>query len=55
MLQGRARVVQVLDVGRARPVAQVRQVCDKGGIVEELLRREVIEVGWVREGLDELE
>jgi hypothetical protein len=53
--QGRARVRQVFEVGRAAPVAQVGEVGDKGGLGEDLLRREVVEIVWVGEGLDELE
>lgn len=42
--QGRARVGQVLEVGRLAPVLEIGEVCDKGGLVEELLGGEVVEV-----------
>lgn len=54
MAQGRARVRQVLEVRRPGPVPQVGEVGDEGGLREELLRREVVEVEGVGERLDEL-
>ncbi len=54
MSQRRARVRQVLEVRRSAPVLQVGEVGDKGGLGQEFLRREVVEVEWVRERLDKL-
>lgn len=54
VLERRARVRQVFQVRRFRPVLQVGEVGDKGGLCEELLRREVVEVQWVCEGLNKL-
>lgn len=42
MLQGRARIDEVLDVGRAGPVSEVAEVCDEGWFVQELLGCEVV-------------
>lgn len=55
MSQRRAGIRQVLEVRRPRPVLQVGEVGDKGGLREELLGGEVVEIERVREGLDELE
>jgi hypothetical protein len=52
--QGWPRVRQVLEVRRPGPVLQVGQVGDEGGLGEELLGGEVVEVERVGEGLDEL-
>jgi hypothetical protein len=54
VLERRARVRQVLYVGRPRPVEEVGQVGDEGGLVDDLLRGEVVQVARVGEGLDEL-
>lgn len=53
--QRRARVVQVLEVRRARPVLQVGEVGDEGGLGEELLVGEIVEIEGIGKGLDELE
>lgn len=42
VLQGRARIYEVLDVGRAGPVSEVAEVCDEGWFVQELLGCEVV-------------
>lgn len=55
MPQRRARVRQVFEVGRSRPVLQIGQVCDEGRLGQVLLRGEVVEVGRVGERLHELE
>lgn len=52
--QRRPRVDEVLEVGRLSPVLQVGEVGDKGGLRQELLRGEVVEVIGVGEGLDKL-
>lgn len=52
--QRRARIYQVLEIWRLGPVSQVREVRDEGGLIEEFLRGEVVEIVWVSEGLDEL-
>lgn len=52
--QRRPRVDEVLEIRRLGPVLQVSQVGDEGGLREQLLRREVVEVVGVRERLDEL-
>ena len=54
VLQGRAGIGQVLEVGRALPVLEVGQVGDEGGLAQVFLRREVVEVEGVSERLDEL-
>ena len=54
VLEGRAGVVQVRDIGGSGPILQVGEVRDKGGIVEEFLGCEMIQVEGVCEGLDEL-
>lgn len=45
---------QVLEVGRARPVLQVVEVGDEGGVREKLAGSEVVEILRVRERLDKL-
>lgn len=55
MLEGRAGVVQVLEIGRSGPVSQVGKVCDEGRFAKEFLGCEVIQVEGVRERLDKLE
>lgn len=55
MFERGARVRQVFQVRRFRPVLQVREVRDKRRLCEELLRREVVEVKRVCEGLHKLE
>ena len=52
--QRRTRIRQVLEIRRSRPVLRVSEVGDKGGLREELLGGEVIEIERVREGLDKL-
>lgn len=52
--QRRPRVRQVLEVRRLGPVLQVVEVGDKGGLGEELLGGEVVEVVRVGERLDKL-
>ena len=52
--QRRAREGQVFKVRRTRPVLEIVQVGDKGGLAEELLRSEVVEVEGVRERLNKL-
>jgi hypothetical protein len=54
VLQRRARVDQVFQIRRLAPISEVCQVRDKGGIREELLRCEVVQVERVGEGLYEL-
>lgn len=51
----RARIRQVLEVGRPSPVLQVVEVSHEGGLGEELLGGNMVEVVGVREGLDELD
>jgi hypothetical protein len=48
------RICQVFEVWRPAPVLQVGEVGDKRGLGEEFLRREVVEVEWVCEGLNKL-
>lgn len=55
MPQRRPGIREVLDVRRPRPVLEVGEVGDKGGLREEFLGREVVEVEGVGEGLDELQ
>lgn len=50
-----ARVGQVLQVGGPAPVLQVLEVLDKGGLLEELLGGEVVQVVRVGERLHKLE
>ena len=52
--QRRARISQVFEIRRPAPVLQVGEVGDKRGLGEEFLRREVVEVEWVCEGLNKL-
>ena len=54
VLQGRAGIRQVLEVGRALPVLQIGQVGDEGGLAQVFLRREIVEVEGVGERLHEL-
>lgn len=54
VLERGARVGEVLEVRRARPVLEVGEVRDERRVREELLRGEVVEVEGVREGLDKL-
>lgn len=53
--QCRARISQVLDVRGPAPVLQIPEVLDKGGLLEELLRGEVVQVERVGQRLHELE
>lgn len=55
VLQRRARVGQVLEVRRPRPVLQVVEVGDEARVGEQLARRQVVEVVGVAKRLDELE
>ena len=52
--QGRAGIRQVLEVRGPAPVAEVGEVGDEGGLGEDLLGCEVVQVVGVGEGLDEL-
>lgn len=54
VLQGRAGIRQVLEVGRSRPVLEVVEVCDKGGVREQLLGGEMVQVEGVSKSLNEL-
>lgn len=54
MLERRARVRQVFEIWRFRPVLQVGKVGDKGRLREEFLGGEVVEIEGICEGLDEL-
>lgn len=54
MAQRRPGIRQVLEVRRPAPVLEVGEVGDEGGLAEQLLRGEVVQVVRVREGLDEL-
>lgn len=54
VLERRARVRQVFEIWRFRPVLQVGKVGDKGRLREEFLGGEVVEIEGICEGLDEL-
>ncbi len=53
-LQRRARVGQVLEVGRPAPLLQVVEVGDEARVREQLARGQVVEVVGVAESLHEL-
>jgi len=50
----RPRIIEVFDVWRPAPVLEICKVRDKSGIVQELLRRKMVEVERIREALYEL-
>lgn len=52
--QRRPRKGKILEVRRPGPVLQIGEVGDEGGLGEELLRREVVQVVGVGERLDKL-
>lgn len=52
--EGRSRKREVLQVRRARPVLQIIEVRDEGRIRQKLAGCEVVEILWVRQGLDKL-
>lgn len=54
MAQRRSGISQVFEVRRLGPVLQVGKVGDEGGLGEELLRCEVVQVVGVGERLDKL-
>lgn len=53
--QSRSRVCQVFQVRRLGPILEVVEVSDEGGLSEELLRREVVEIVGIGERLDKLQ
>lgn len=55
VLERWARIGEIFEVRRLAPVLQVLEVLDKGGLLEELLGGEVIQIVWVGERLDKLE
>lgn len=54
VVERRAGVGEVLEVGRLGPVLQVVEVGDKGGLGEELLSRKVVEIERICKRLDKL-
>jgi hypothetical protein len=54
MSQCRARIGKVFEIRRLAPILEIGEICDKGGLVEELLGCKVVEVGWVCKGLYKL-
>lgn len=55
MPERRARIRQVLEVGRPGPVLQVVEVSHEGGLGKEFLGSNMVEVVGVCEGLDKLD
>lgn len=55
MTQGRTGICQVLEIWWPCPVLQIRQVRDKGGLRQQFLGREVVQVVGVCERLDKLQ